>query len=306
MCCLFGLIDYGHSFTGKEKAKIVHALAASAEARGTDASGIAYNSGGKLHVYKRPLPGRQLPLHIPNDAAVVMGHTRLTTQGDGRRNYNNHPFQARAGKTAFALAHNGIIHNDRLLRQSLRLPRTKIETDSFVAAQLLQQKNALNFDSLIFMAEKVEGSFSFTVLDGKDNLYFVKGDSPLCICRFPDRGLYLYASTGAILLEALNHIPYPLGEAEQVRIDGGKMLMVDADGTQKRSVFRYSDPLAFGWFGYGEPCCRPSSRNKGSDYTTALKSVAGFYGISPDQIDRLLDDGFTHEEIEEYLYYGEM
>ena len=119
MCCLFGMIDYGRSFTGKQKAKILHALATCAEARGTDASGIAYNSGGKLHVYKRPLPGRQLPLHIPNNAAVVMGHTRLTTQGDGKRNYNNHPFQARAGKTAFALAHNGII----------RLPQTSQDKD---------------------------------------------------------------------------------------------------------------------------------------------------------------------------------
>lgn len=306
MCCLFGMIDYGRSFTGKQKAKIVHALAASAEARGTDAYGIACNSGGKLHVYKRPLPGHQLPLHIPNDAAVVMGHTRLTTQGDGKRNYNNHPFQARAGKTAFALAHNGVLNNDRQLRWALRLPRTKIETDSFIAVQLLQQQRALNLDSLKFMAEKVEGSFSFTVLDGQDNLYFVKGDSPLCICRFPDRELYLYASTGAILLEALNHIPYLLGEAEQVIIDGGELLMVGADGTQKRSTFRYSDPLAFDWFSYGEPCCRPSCRNKSSDYTRALKSVAEFYGISPDQIDRLLDEGFTHEEIEEYLYSGEV
>lgn len=304
MCCLFGMIDYGRSFTGKQKAKIVHALATSAEARGTDASGIAYNSGGKLHVYKRPLPGRQLPLHIPNDATVVMGHTRLTTQGDGKRNYNNHPFQARAGKTAFALAHNGIIHNDRLLRQSLKLPRTKIETDSFVAAQLIQQKNALNFDSLKFMAEKVEGSFSFTVLDGQDNLYFVKGDSPLCICRFPDHGLYLYASTGAILLEALNHIPYPLGETEQVTIDGGELLMIEPGGEQKRSAFQYSAPFAFGWFGCGEPWS--SHQDGDSDYTRALKSVAGFYGISPDQIDQLLNEGFTHEDIEEYLYCGEV
>lgn len=79
MCCLFGMIDCGHSFTGKQKARIIHALAAPAEVRGTDASGIAYNSGGKLHVCKRPVPGHQLPLRILNDAAVIMGHTRMTT-----------------------------------------------------------------------------------------------------------------------------------------------------------------------------------------------------------------------------------
>lgn len=61
MCCLLGMIDYGHSFTGKEKARMVHALATASEAMGTDASGIAYNSGGKLHVCKRPVWGTGTP-----------------------------------------------------------------------------------------------------------------------------------------------------------------------------------------------------------------------------------------------------
>lgn len=306
MCCLFGMIDYGHSFTGKQKTKIIHALATSAEARGTDASGIAYNSGGKLHVYKRPLPGHKPPLHIPNDAAVVMGHTRLTTQGDGKRNYNNHPFQARAGKTAFALAHNGVLNNDRQLRRALQLPRTKIETDSFIAVQLLQQQRTLNFDSLRYMAEKVEGSFSFTVLDGQDNLYFVKGDSPLCIGHFPKQRIYLYASTPEILLEALRRIPYPLEEPEQVDIRSGELLMIARNGGQRRSAFRYSDPFVFGRFDPWHRDCQRGGQSELDSYTRALKSVAGTFGVSPDQIDRLLDEGFTHEEIEEYLYGGEV
>jgi len=301
MCCLFGMIDYCHSLTGKQKAKVIHTLATASEARGTDATGIAYNSGGKLHVYKRPLPGHMLPLHIPNDAAVVMGHARMTTQGDGKRNYNNHPFPGRAGRTAFALAHNGVLYNDRTLRKALKFPRTNIETDSFVAVQLLQQKDTLNFDSLKYMAETVEGSFSFTVLDGRDNLYFVKGDSPLCICHFPRLGLYLYASTGQILMDALGHIPYLLCKTEQVSISGGDLLMVAPDGRQKRSTFKFDDPFSFGRFN-----CRWYNPRQSieDDYTRDLKSVAGAYGISPDQIDLLLAAGFTHEDIEDYLYGG--
>lgn len=136
---LFGMIDYGHSFTGKQKTKIIHALATSAEVRSTDASGIAYNSGGKLHVYKRPVLGHQLPLRIPHDATVIMGHACMTTQRNGKRNYNNHPFLGSAGLTPFALAHNGVLRNDRMLRRSLKLPRTKIETDSYVAVQLIEK-----------------------------------------------------------------------------------------------------------------------------------------------------------------------
>ncbi len=34
------------------------------------------------------------------------------------------------------------------------------------------------------MAEEVESSFSFSVLDSNDNLYIVKGDSPISILHF--------------------------------------------------------------------------------------------------------------------------
>lgn len=301
MCCLFGMIDCECTFTGKQKARVIRALATSAEARGTDASGIAYNLHGRLHICKRPLPGHQLPLRIPDDAAVIMGHTRMTTQGNEKRNYNNHPFPGQAGNTAFALAHNGVLHNDRALRKSLKLPRTKIETDSYVAAQLIEHERALSFDSLKYMAEKVEGSFAFTVLDARDNLYFVKGDNPLCICHYPERKLYLYASTEAILMNALLHIPYALGEAARVNLDGGELLMIDPDGGQMRSTFQYDEPMAFCEFGYyGWPCRRTWGQERDS-YIMNLKSVAGAYGFSPGQIDRLLDAGFEPEEIEECL-----
>lgn len=70
-------------------------------------------------------------------------------------------------------------------------PRVTIETDSFTAVQLLQQKRALSFGSLKYMAEKVEGSFAFTVLDQGSNLWIVKGGNPLCLYDFPQYHLYL-------------------------------------------------------------------------------------------------------------------
>ncbi|UQT46789.1 hypothetical protein M5E87_16235 [Flavonifractor plautii] len=38
------------------------------------------------------------------------------------------------------MAHNGVLHNDGYLRRSLSLPKTKIETDSYIAVQLIEQK----------------------------------------------------------------------------------------------------------------------------------------------------------------------
>lgn len=313
MCCLFGLLDPRQQFSEKQKARMLHFLATASEARGTDATGIAYNSRNKLRVYKRPVPGHKLRFHIPAGTKVVMGHSRMTTQGDARRNQNNHPFRARAGSNTFALAHNGVLYNDVLLRKEKKLPRTNIETDSFVAVQLLQQQGALTFDSLKYMAEQVEGSFSFTVLDDRDELYFVKGDNPLCIYHYPDSGLYLYASTEEILMSAIVRMPYRLGKPSQVKLECGEILKIDANGLQTRGSFdtrnlysRWYAPYSF----LLEPPVRsrrvPLPSSPDQEYIRELKSVASFYGFSSGYVDALLEDGFTTDDVEEMLYCGTM
>ena len=117
MCCLFGILDYGHKLSRKEKTKILSVLSVACEERGTDATGIAYNSGGSLKVYKRPLPAHLLWFKVNEDSPLIMGHARMVTQGSERFNANNHPFAGKAGHTTFALAHNGVLSNDKRLRR---------------------------------------------------------------------------------------------------------------------------------------------------------------------------------------------
>ncbi len=81
MCCLFGFVDYGHKLSRKQRAKLLTALSIASEERGTDATGIAYNDGGKLTIFKRPFPAHKMWFRVPLEAAAVMGHTRMTTQG---------------------------------------------------------------------------------------------------------------------------------------------------------------------------------------------------------------------------------
>lgn len=83
MGCLFGAVDYGHSFAGRKMGHILSALAAESGAGGGDATGVA-------------------------------------------------------GRMPFALAHTGVIRNDADLRWRIRYPRTDIETDSYIAAQLIE------------------------------------------------------------------------------------------------------------------------------------------------------------------------
>ena len=107
-----------------------------------------------------------------------------------------------------------------------------------MAVQLLQKKGTLDFDSLRCMAEKVEGSFAFTVLDHKNNLYFIKGDNPLCIYYYPKTGLYLYASTEEILNQALRRMRLALERPERIPLECGEILKIRPSGVRDKKVQR--------------------------------------------------------------------
>ena len=89
-----------------------------------------------------------------------MGHTRMTTQGNERFNRNNHPFRGKTPDGIFTQAHNGVLWNDRVLREMLKLPATNIETDSYIAVQLIKQKKALDFSSAFFIISMISAYLS--------------------------------------------------------------------------------------------------------------------------------------------------
>ena len=233
----------------------------------------------------------------------------MTTQGRASRNRNNHPFFGEAGGELFALAHNGVLWNDDILRRSKHLPKTKIETDSYIAVQLIEQKNTLGLSSLKYMAEQVEGSFTFTVLDERENLYFVKGDSPMCLYYYPRCGVYLYASTEAILNRALGRLKLPIGKPERIMLDCGDILKLTHSGRREMASFDTSNFLN-PWDNCSLwPVQTGRAKHKRSEeqaYLEELKSVAACYGYSPASVDRLLESGFSTDEIEEFLYEGTM
>ena len=118
MCCLFGFVDYGHKLTRKQRLRLLSTLSTACEVRGTDATGIAYNLDRKQVIYKRPLPAHLMWYRVPRSPSIVMGHTRMATQGSELVNANNHPFPGIAGQTHFALAHNGVLTNDKTRRKT--------------------------------------------------------------------------------------------------------------------------------------------------------------------------------------------
>ena len=307
MCCLYGVIDYKRHFTQKQRIGVLTILSRACEVRGDDATGIAYNHGNKLSIYKRPLAAHCMRFEIPKSATTVMGHTRLTTQGDEKFNYNNHPFYGKTSREGFALAHNGVLYNDTSLRKSEHLPHTHIETDSYVAVQLIEKENALGFESLKAMAEKLMGSFTMTVLDQWNNLYFIKGDNPMCIYHYPKLGFYLYASTEEILKDAIQKMQYCFGDPERVVLREGDLLKIDAKGNRSYSRF---EPSFFGSYYSYRPIrylslTGPEKRQEyQQEYIEHLKRHANFYGFTDEDVDALLANGYTTDDIEDLLYCG--
>ncbi|MBR1382406.1 MAG: class II glutamine amidotransferase [Ruminococcus sp.] len=302
MCALFGFLDYGHKLPVKILQKLLQALANASEVRGSHACGIAYNQGGQLTIYKRPKPAHKLRLRIPNGTSAVMGHTRFTTQGSEKQNYNNHPFRGTAGK-AFALAHNGVLYNDSILRRERHLPSTKIETDSYIAVQLIEAERRLNFDSLRNMAEAVNGNFTFTVLDADNNLWFVKGDNPLYLIHFPELGLYLYSSTPDIMTAALKRSPLRWMHYEIIDAEEGDLLCIHPDGSIDRDAFR---PMLYTphyrWTRYDSCGWEEVGCTSEEDSVLQLLDICGYFGVTEGEVRRLLDLGYTYDEIEEFLF----
>lgn len=244
MCALFGWLDYKGTVPNRILKKLTQALANFAEERGTDASGIAYVKDSKITIYKRPKPAHKLRFNVPDGTKAVMGHTRLTTQGNQKFNFNNHPFHGHADVN-FAFAHNGVLYNDDVLRKDKKLPKTKIETDSYVAVQLIEQQGKLDFDSLKSMAEDVKGNFTFTVLDEENSLYIVKGSNPMCLVHFEAMGLYVYASTESIMKKALTKVGMQNIPHNSIKTVDGDIIRIDSNGFLSRSEFETLHDYAF-------------------------------------------------------------
>lgn len=317
MCCLFGFVDYKHNMKKSEKDRLLRILSVACEARGTDATGIAYMKGNRMRILKKPKAAHEIKFSIPEDVYVVMGHTRMTTQGAASKNYNNHPFHGVAGGEEFAFAHNGCLYNEDEIRQTYDIEPNQIETDSYVVAQALESKGKVDFSSLAEISEKVDGSFCFTALTQEQDLYIIKGDNPMCIYHFPKKGIYVYASTELILASALKAYGMLSSPHEEIKITDGQIIKIQPDG--KTEFAEFTMPVSYGYYGswwrynyrsynydgYDDQTGLYDLSAKDEDYSTyysQLVDLAVQMGFDEETVRGLLNMGYSLEDIEDYLY----
>lgn len=319
MCCLFGFVDYKGSMSKAEKDRMLRILSIECEARGTDATGIAYMQGNRMRILKKPKAAHQIRFSVPNDVNVVMGHTRLTTQGAAAKNYNNHPFPGKAGNKQFAFAHNGVLYNEESIRKLYDLPETQIETDSYVVAQALEAKGVVDFSSLADISEHVSGSFCFTALTQENTLFIVKGDNPMCLYHFPKKGIYMYASTEAILQAALKRLGMMSASHEEIRLIDGQIIKIQEDGSTEFAEFEMPEDLTYSYWrrygyydmynynydGYDDDIGLQDLSAKDDDhkaYFNQLVEFARYLGYDEEDVLGLLHIGYSLEDVEDYLY----
>lgn len=293
MCAIFGFMDYKGIIGNTSLKKLIKSLSIEAECRGTDATGISYVKGGEMITFKKARPAHKVKLYFPTETKCVIGHTRMTTQGSEKFNYNNHPFEGKCDKENFSLAHNGVLYNDKELRNKYMLPETKIETDSYIAVQLLEYFGNVNIENIKKMSELVEGSFVFTILRNDNTLFLVKGCNPLTLYHFPTLGLYVYASTKSILDNALKKAGLTYKKCE-IEVTEGEILQLNSDGTISRNAFEVKEKYHSFWNPY-------SFSADEFENEEMLLEYCGMFGVSEEDVELLLEYGYDADTIEEML-----
>ena len=269
MCAIYGFVNYKNLVSGEKLKQLVKSLSVRSEERGTDASGIAYVRNGKIVIYKKPGPAHDNDFYFPADTKILTGHNRMTTHGNAEFNCNNHPFEGKTADRHFALCHNGILYNYSYVKMAEKLPETKIETDTYVAVQLIEKYGSLNFSTVAQMCETLEELFLFTILGDDNSLYIAKGGNPICLLHFERLGLYLYTSTGSIMKEVLI----------------------------EKSCFDFQK----GYRGYS----RYSFGNYDYDFYEQLYQAAEMWGVSREEVNMLFELGYDEDEISIMIYDAE-
>lgn len=167
----------------------------------------------------------------------LVGHNRLTTQGKEDNNENNHPFET----DNFKVVHNGIISNDKELKEEFKLDYP-IETDSAIIPFLLEHKIKNNINNNTFMVllketiELLQGSYSVFLLDKRNgNLYYFKSSSTLFTFNLYEDNIskVIVGSTSKLNLDEIYLKKYGIFDIQDIKllssidIDDGIIYKID-------------------------------------------------------------------------------
>ena len=152
------------------------------DAWGMFGKGYMYRQAGAFHSVKPESVGGLTKAILDKKTSFLIGHNRLTTQGDESKNFNNHPFPS----NDWIIVHNGILNNDSELTHTHNL-QYKAETDSAVVVNLLQRLTEQGLSPHVAVkqtAESLNGRFSIVAYNKtEDRLFYFKSTGTLFTFR---------------------------------------------------------------------------------------------------------------------------
>jgi hypothetical protein len=166
--------------------------------RGTDATGVAVTKGKKVKVIKEDIPADKfLKKHYGglkediSKSKIVLGHTRLATQGHQSENNNNHPIVG----PKFVMVHNGVCSTmDRIVGYPY-----KGTVDSEILLSHVEKKG------LKEGLKDLKGSAAVALIspENPNEVYLWRHNNPLWIAYNPEKKTIFFGSTKEILEEGL-------------------------------------------------------------------------------------------------------
>lgn len=305
MCGIAGLYLKDPSIVDTENDRIqfdrlVDELLLGIESRGRDATGYASANQQRWILDKKDVRASDFVkirkrAWMEQGTRIVIGHTRLETQGDSAHFENNHPVLH--GTTL--VAHNGHISNDWELFNEFQLDRTA-EVDSEAIAAMLDY---FTFNNAKEALETLSGGFAISAINPKENpdtLLLAKGNgSPLSI--YESRHLVLWASESKVIKDVWEKVlGTPPDFKTMVYMAAGDVMWVrDGEVELQRKFFTpqtqtYTGYATGSWYGSGY-----SSRSTGrtarkrlntEDAIALIRDNGGGYAVTFERKDDMTAD----------------
>jgi amidophosphoribosyltransferase len=201
-CGLFGL----YSAASMDISLACHLGLYALQHRGQEGCGIAWNERGVLSLEKDLGLVAEVfpqPPEVSPSTRMAIAHTRYGTSGERSRE-NVQPLLIRHQMGSMALAHNGNLTNDQVLRSDLEKQGSLFHTtsDTEVIAYIITKHRlgSSNVEEAIEKAmDELKGSYSLLVMTA-GKLIAVRdpyGFKPLCIGKLEDG--YVFASESCAL-----------------------------------------------------------------------------------------------------------
>jgi glutamine---fructose-6-phosphate transaminase (isomerizing) len=261
MCGIFGLvIGENLKLSPNELMRIINYMFKLSESRGKEASGLAVRVKQSIYVFKEPISSSRLlktdkyqnlfKTTIKHEGYkgvqlqspfVVLGHSRLQTNGSSEINSNNQPVV----KDGAVGIHNGIIVNDEKLWKSFPTLKKKYDVDTEVFLSLLQMFRTQGrsiVEAVRNVFELIEGSASVALqFDDADTLVLATNTGSLYISLSKNGKILVFASEKYILEQILNHKYLKKLFSKMItQVKAGQGYLLDLNLTKKQ-IFRLKE-----------------------------------------------------------------